>query len=196
MESYTIIENGAVFGRAQTNPRKDALFAFREKLQSVMARLPSNEFLSSRLASKAEAVLAIFDDVLEQQHAFELVERGVEAQLCRADSRYNELPESLPGRSLAIDKVRQNILTERQQLLHELRIARLQHTKELARLRERLLEAYTAFCSSARMLPAEASVDLPTLDQVLDFVPRTLAGGEITVLSTPELRSAREVRLP
>lgn len=194
MESYTIIENGAVFSRAQTNPRKDALLTLREKLHSVMARLPSNEFLSSRLASKAEAVLATFDDVLEQQHTLELVERSIDAQLVRADARYNELPECPAGRWPAIDKVRQHILTEKQNLLRELRTARLQHTKELARIRERLLEAYHSFSSAARLLPAD--VALPTIDQVLDFVPRTLLGGEIVVFSTPDLRSAHEVRLP
>ncbi|GIK52161.1 MAG: hypothetical protein BroJett014_11340 [Planctomycetota bacterium] len=196
METYTIIEPGAVFSRAQTNPRRGALTKLREMLSSVVARLPSNDVLGTRMTAKAETLLAVFNDLLEQQHAFELVERGVEAQLGRADSRYNELPEGLPGRSLAIDKVRQGILTERQQLLHELRTARLQHTKELARLRERLLEAYNAFCSSVRLLPADVVVDLPPLDQILDFVPRTLVGGEITLLSTPELRPAREVRFP
>lgn len=196
MENYTIIDEGAVFSRARTNPRKDALLALRNNLRTSIERLPQNEILRARLAGKAESVLAIFNDLLAQQHSFELVERGAEAQLARADSRYNELPEGLPGRSLAVDKVRQHILTEKQQLLHELRTARLQHTKELSRLRERLLEAYNAFCSSARLLPAEVAVDLPTLDEILDFVPRTLAGGEIVVLSTPDLRSAREVRLP
>lgn len=196
MESYTIIEQGAVFSRTQTNPRRDVLLALRQKLHAVVARLPANDILGARLTAKAETLLAVFSDLLEQQHAFELVERGVEAQLGRADSRYSELPEILPGRSLAVDKVRQHILTERQQLLHELRTARLQHTKELARLRERLLEAYTAFCSSARLLPAEAGLDLPTLDDLLDLCPPTLVGGEIVVLSTPELRSTREVRLP
>ncbi|MBE7492943.1 MAG: hypothetical protein HS108_14475 [Planctomycetes bacterium] len=196
MESYTITEPGAVFSRAQTNPRRDALTELRDMLRSVAARLSSNDVLGSRMTAKAETLLAVFSDLLEQQHAFELVERGVEAQLCRADSRYNELPEGLPGRSLAIDRVRQGILAERQQLLHELRTARLQHTKELARLRERLLEAYNAFCASARLLPAEVVVDLPTLDQVLDFVPRALVGGEIVVLSAPEPHSAHEVRLP
>lgn len=196
MDSYTIIERGAVFNRAQTNPRKDVRIALRDKLRAVVAQLPPNDVLGARMTAKSETLLAVFSDLLEQQHAFELVERGVEAQLGRADSRYNELPEGLPGRSLAVDKVRQHILTERQQLLHELRTARLQHTKELARLRERLLEAYTAFCSSTRLLPAEAGVDLPTLDNLLDLCPPTLVGGEIVVLSTPELRSAHEVRLP
>lgn len=196
MENYTIIERGAVFSRAQTNPRRDALNELRDMLSSVAARLPSNDVLGSRMTAKAETLHAVFSDLLEQQHAFELVERGVEAQLGRADSRYNELPEGLPGRSLSIDKVRQSILTERQQLLHELRAARLQHTKELARLRERLLEAYTAFCSSARLLPADVVVDLPTLDDLLDLCPPTLVGGEILILAAPELRPAREVRLP
>jgi len=196
MESYTIFEPGAVFSRAQTNPRKDALVALREKLRDVVARLPPSDILGARMTAKAETVLAVFSDLLEQQHAFELVEHGTEEQLERASSRWNELPESMPGRWVAIDKVRQHILTEKQSLLHELRTARLQHAKELARIRERLLEAYTAFCSSARLLPAEARVDLLTLYQVLDFVPRTLAGGEIIVMSAPELRSAREGRLP
>lgn len=196
MENYTIIEQGAVFSRAQTNPRKDALFALREKLRSVIAQLPQNEILAARMSAKAETVLAVFNDLLEQQHSFELVERSAEVQLSRADSRYSELPEDPQGRWPAIDKVRQHILTEKQNLMHELRTARLQHVKENARLRERLLEAYNAFCSTARLLPTEAEVRLPALDDLLDFVPRTLAGGEIVVLSTPELRSAFEVRLP
>lgn len=196
MESYTIIEQGAVFSRAQTNPRKDALAALRESLHSITVRLPSNEFLASRLTTKVETVVAVFNDLLEQLHSFELVERGAEAQLARADSRYSELPESSPGRWLAIDKVRQHILTERQQLLHELRTARLQHAKEASRLRERLLEAYNAFCSAVRLLPAEAEVHVPPLDDLLEFCPPGLIGGEIVVISTPELHAAREVRLP
>jgi hypothetical protein len=196
MESYTIIDEGAVFSRAQTNPRRNALLALRDRLSAKTDGESRNDILLARLAGKAETVLAVFSDLLEQQHSFQLVERGIEVQLARAESRYNELPEGPPGRSMAIDKIRQSILMEKQQLLHELRTARLQHTKELARLRERLLEAYNAYCSTTRLLPAEVAVRLPTLDEILDFVPRTLIGGEITILSTSELRKATEVRLP
>lgn len=185
-----------MFSRAQTNPRKDALLALREQLHSSLARLPPDEALAARLAGKAEALLAVFDELLEQQHAFELVERGATEQMERASSRWNELPDTPPAKWLALDRLRQNIFLEKQSVLRELRSARLQNVKELARVRERLLEAYNALSSTARLLPAEAAVDVPTLDEILDFVPRTLIGGEITILSTPELRSAREVRLP
>lgn len=196
MGSYTIIDEGAVFSRAQTNPRKDALLALREKLHASLAKLPANDVLTARLTGKAEALLAVFDELLEQQHAFELVERGATEQLERASSRWNELPDTPPAKWLALDRLRQNIFLEKQSVLRELRSARLHHAKELARVRERLLEAYNALSSTARLLPAEAGVCLPTLDEMLDFVPRTLIGGEITILSIPELRSAHEVRLP
>lgn len=196
MESYTIIEEGAAFSRAQTNPRKDALVALRDRLRTSLATLPQNDVLGARLSAKAESLLAVFDELLNQQHAFELVERGAAEQLERATSRWNELPETPPARWFALDRLRQNIFMEKQSVLRELRTARMQHAKELAHVRERLLEAFNAFCSTTRLLPAEAAVDLPTLDQILDFVPRTLIGGEITILSTPEFRPATEVRLP
>lgn len=196
MESYTIIDEGAVFSRAQTNPRKDTLVALRDRLRASLAKLPHNDVLGARLSARAETLLSVFDELLNQQHAFELVEQGATEQLERATSRWNELPDTPPARWFALDRLRQNIFMEKQAVLRELRTARLQHVKELARVRERLLEAYNAFCSTARLLPAEASVDLPTLDEILDFVPRTLIGGEITILSTPELRPALEVRLP
>lgn len=196
MESYTIIEEGAVYSRAQTNPRNDALRAMREKLRARLAALPPNDVLAARLTGKAETFLAVFNELLNQQHAFELVERGATEQIERASSRWNELPDTPPARWVALDRLRQNIFMEKQSVLRELRMARMQHAKELARIREQLLEAYNAFCSTARLLPAEAAVDLPTLDEVLDFVPRTLVGGEIIVLSTPDLRRALEVRLP
>lgn len=196
MESYTIIEEGAVFSCAQTNPRKDALVSLRDRLRASLAKLSQNNVLGARLAAKAESLLAIFDELLNQQHAFELVERGASEQLERATSRWNELPDTPPARWVALDRLRQNIFMEKQSVLRELRTARLQHAKEAARIREQLLEAYNAFCSTARLLPAEAAVRLPTLDEILDFVPRTLVGGEITILSTPELRPAVEVRLP
>jgi hypothetical protein len=106
MESYTIIEEGAVFSRAQTNPRKDALLALRDKLGAKTDEEPRSDILLARMAGKAETLLAVFNDLLEQQHSFELVDRGAEAQLARADSRYNELPEGPPGRSMAMDKIR------------------------------------------------------------------------------------------
>jgi hypothetical protein len=196
MESYTIIDEGAVFSRAQTNPRRDALIALREKLRASLAGLPADDVLAVRLAGKSETLLAVFDELLNQRHAFELVERGATEQLDRASSRWNELPDTPPGRWQALDRLRQNIFMEKQAVLRELRTARLQHVKELARVREQLLEAYNAFCSTARLLPAEAAVRLPTLDEILDFVPRTLIGGEITIPSTPGFRKAPEVRLP
>lgn len=51
MENYTIIDQGAVFSRAQTNPRKDALTELRDMLSSVAARLPSNDVLGSRMTA-------------------------------------------------------------------------------------------------------------------------------------------------
>ncbi|MCZ7606658.1 MAG: hypothetical protein M5U25_11445 [Planctomycetota bacterium] len=59
--------------------------------------------------------------------------------------------------------------------------------QELARFREGLLEAYyNAFCSAVRLLPAEAEVHVPHLDDLLDFCLLESIGGEIVVISTPE----------
>jgi hypothetical protein len=60
-----------------------------------------------------------------------------------------------PGRSMALDSVRQQILTEKQNLMRELRMAQLQHAKEVARLRERLTETFADYCSTVRLLPAD-----------------------------------------
>lgn len=194
MEKFIVIEGSDVFARAVRDPVGEALASIEQRLLEPVAGADGADLLAARVQAKGRLVVETFRDLLEQQRVLEGVERSVESQLARADSRYNELPDSLPGQWSAIDRVRQHILTEKQGLLRELRAGRLQHAKELARLRERLIDAHAQYLAAARLL--DSALSPPHLDDLIGFLPLATQGEEVVVLSTPDVARTMEARIP
>lgn len=191
---YVITETGEVYSRAERNPRRGRLEEIRKQLLAQRPLMDeAGALLLEKLLARASTILVQLESLAFQQDTFERNVRAIEEQISRAQSRYSELPESTAGTFPQIDIIRQHILTEKQNLLHELRQLRTAHAEHQQRSIAALSDAYAEYCSANRSLAAltgrAEAAELPTLTDLIDFlVPRDLQGGkEVVILHPPRI---------
>jgi chromosome segregation ATPase len=187
-DDITIVERGAVFSRARHEPRKARLAEIREQLFAPCESQNSRDYtLFEKLRTRASMILLQLESLALQQDIHERNVKSIEEQLARAQGRWSDLPDVTLGLSPGIDKVRQHILSEKQSLMQELRQSGAMHEDRKQRSIASLSELYSEYASAARTLAFALGQDLPvpSLNDLLDFIPLAPMGDEVIVLSTP-----------